>query len=150
EDSLIRINSSKFSFRIPSKEQGRYLTFRQGRVCIDSLGKQIALSSVGIYRCHGTGGNQEWVLNEKIGTLRSPYSNLCITDDEKGTLILHHCNMTKGRWILDETNGRLLKNDQCTALLLSSSRDRNNVLVLMPCDVTDERQRWIFERPPAF
>ncbi|KAL3985955.1 Glycosyl transferase 2 family protein [Acanthocheilonema viteae] len=135
---------------IPLKEQGRYLTFRQGKVCIDSLGKQIALSSVGIYRCHGTGGNQEWVLNGKLGTLKSPYSNLCITDDEKGMLILHYCNMTRGRWILDEVNGRLLKNNQCTALLLSSSDDRDNVLVLMPCDVTDERQRWIFEKPPAF
>ncbi|CAG9531035.1 unnamed protein product [Cercopithifilaria johnstoni] len=135
---------------IPSKEQGRYLTFRQGKLCIDSLGKQTVLSSVGIYRCHGTGGNQEWVLNEKLGILKSPYSNLCITDDENGKLILHHCNMTRGRWILDEINGRLLKNDHCTALLLSSSHDRDNVLVLMPCDVTDERQRWIFERPPAF
>ncbi|VDK85984.1 unnamed protein product [Onchocerca ochengi] len=135
---------------IPSKEHGRYLTFRQGKVCIDSLGKQTVLSSVGIYRCHGTGGNQEWLLNEKTGTLKSPYSNLCIADDEKGMLILQYCNMTGGRWILDETNGRLLKNSQCAALLLSSSGDRENILVLMPCDVTDERQRWMFEKPPAF
>ncbi|VDO57193.1 unnamed protein product [Onchocerca flexuosa] len=93
---------------------------------------------------------KEWLLNEETGTLKSPYSNLCITDDEKGMLILHYCNMTAGRWTLDETNGRLLKNNQCAALLLSGSGDQKHALVLMPCDVTDERQRWMFEKPPAF
>uniref|UniRef100_A0A915PY30 Polypeptide N-acetylgalactosaminyltransferase n=1 Tax=Setaria digitata TaxID=48799 RepID=A0A915PY30_9BILA len=136
--------------KIPIKEQGRYLTFRQGKFCIDSLGKQKILSAIGIYRCHGTGGNQEWVMNDETGTLKSPYLNLCVTDDEQGMLVLNHCNMTSGRWNLDEKSGRLLKNDQCTTLLLSDDRNHQSILALMPCLVTDARQRWLFEKPPAF
>ncbi|VDN02384.1 unnamed protein product [Thelazia callipaeda] len=136
--------------KIPTKDDGRYLTFRQGNYCIDSLGKQTALSSISVYRCHGTGGNQEWVLNAKSGALRSPYSKFCITDDNKGTLVLQYCNMTEGKWSIDETNQRLLKNNQCTALLLGGSQNGEDILALMPCDITDERQHWMFEKPPAF
>ncbi|VDN42157.1 unnamed protein product [Gongylonema pulchrum] len=93
---------------------------------------------------------QEWVLNTQRGHLKSPYSKLCLTDDEKGTLILQNCNVVKGRWQLDEGNGRLLKNGQCVALLPDESNDSRISLALMPCDATDERQRWTFEKPPAF
>ena len=50
--------SVKASFRVPSRKSGLRITFSLGSQCIDSLGKQSERALVGVYQCHGAGGNQ--------------------------------------------------------------------------------------------
>ena len=48
---------------------------RQGSQCMDTLG-HTAGGTVGLYTCHGTGGNQEWSLT-KNGNIK--HADLCLS-----------------------------------------------------------------------
>ncbi|KHN86771.1 Polypeptide N-acetylgalactosaminyltransferase 4 [Toxocara canis] len=136
---------------IPEREDGIYLTFKQTGLCIDSLGKQTAHSPVGVYACHGTGGNQEWAFDKEKGTIKSPFTRLCMSDSDIGVVSLQKCETVDGRWTLEESEGRLKYKDSCVALIRRTPENMQKdetVLVLMPCDDTDHRQRWVFEKPP--
>uniref|UniRef100_F1KZJ2 Polypeptide N-acetylgalactosaminyltransferase n=1 Tax=Ascaris suum TaxID=6253 RepID=F1KZJ2_ASCSU len=137
--------------KIPEREDGLYLTFKQAGLCIDSLGKQTAHSPVGVYSCHGTGGNQEWVFDKQKGTLKNPFTKLCMSDSDIGVVSLQKCETADGKWTMNESEGRLKYKDSCVALIrrtpVNMQKDET-VLMLMPCDNSDHRQRWVFEKPP--
>ncbi|VDK60209.1 unnamed protein product [Anisakis simplex] len=134
---------------VPEREDGQYLTFKQTGLCIDSLGKQNVRSPVGVYSCHGTGGNQEWVFDKSKGTLKNPFTKLCLSDSEIGVVSQQKCDAVDGKWVLDEAEGRMQYKDLCVALIKRTPENMQkdeNVLMLMPCDGSDRRQRWIFEK----
>uniref|UniRef100_A0A0L8HM44 Polypeptide N-acetylgalactosaminyltransferase n=1 Tax=Octopus bimaculoides TaxID=37653 RepID=A0A0L8HM44_OCTBM len=61
--------------KIPENQDMLYGMIRQGDLCIDTLG-HTAEGNVGLFHCHNSGGNQEWVLSEN-GNLK--HLDMCVT-----------------------------------------------------------------------
>ncbi|VDN56222.1 unnamed protein product [Dracunculus medinensis] len=139
--------------KVPIQEDGRYLSFNQGNYCIDSLGRQDVHSIVGVFQCHGTGGNQEWIYVIKSGYLKNPFVKLCLNANVNGVIIMDDCKKVTEKWTLDEKNGLLMQSGLCVALIPRSKfnvQKEEILLSLMPCDLSDRRQRWVFQNSPKF
>ena len=63
--------------RIPNPEDISIGAIRQGQQCLDTLGRLDA-GLVGLYTCHGGGGNQEWSLT-KNGKIK--HLSFCLAVD---------------------------------------------------------------------
>lgn len=59
--------------------------------CLDAMSRFKKRQSPELYRCHGSGGNQEWIFNPKLGTLKHAGSQYCLSLDDTGKLINHDC-----------------------------------------------------------
>nr|CAD7460708.1 unnamed protein product [Timema tahoe] len=71
-------------------------TLRQGTMCLDTMGHLVD-STVGVYLCHDTGGNQEWTLTQD-GHIK--HHDVCLTlpDYQKGTpLVMKMCEGLDGQ-----------------------------------------------------
>jgi|UniRef100_A0AC35EXN6 polypeptide N-acetylgalactosaminyltransferase len=133
--------------KVPEKT-GVHLTLKQNKLCLDSLGNIKAHQSPGMYQCHGTGGNQEWVFEKKTKTLRQSASKMCLGIEPSGKLANRECSALSG-WEYNEETGALKYKNQCVAVIPKtevSVQKEENALIGMPCDPTDARQRWIFEK----
>ncbi|QQP58522.1 Polypeptide N-acetylgalactosaminyltransferase, partial [Caligus rogercresseyi] len=64
--------------KIPTDDIHLSGPIRQTRYCLDTLG-HLSGGTVGIYTCHGTGGNQEWIFSKSNQIKHS--SNLCLTPE---------------------------------------------------------------------
>ena len=67
-------------------------SLRQGSQCLDTLGHLSEGGTVGLYTCHGTGGNQQWDLT-KSGQIK--HQDLCLEASIASsgeTLVLSHCD----------------------------------------------------------
>lgn len=53
---------------------------------MDTLGKFNEHDSPGLYQCHGSGGNQEWIYSKKRGFLKHARTNYCLGLDENEKL----------------------------------------------------------------
>ncbi|KAB7505824.1 Polypeptide N-acetylgalactosaminyltransferase 2 [Armadillidium nasatum] len=76
--------------RIPDGGHATYGVFKQGQKCMDTLGHN-AEGTVGLYACHGTGGNQEWALTHDD---LIKHNDMCLTINEPRagqSLILEPC-----------------------------------------------------------
>ena len=76
---------------VPDADDMAFGAVSQGQYCLDTLGS-LNDGRVGIYSCHGTGGNQEWSFT-RAGQIK--HADLCLTLEEarEGTrLKLKMCN----------------------------------------------------------
>ena len=79
--------------KVPDGEGGMSRgSLRQGSQCLDTLGHLSAGGTVGLYTCHGTGGNQQWDLT-KSGQIK--HQDLCLSASlatRAETLVLRQCD----------------------------------------------------------
>ena len=61
--------------KVPDSRELSTGSLRQGSQCLDTLGHMTG-GEVGVYTCHGAGGNQEWALT-KAGNVK--HSDLCLS-----------------------------------------------------------------------
>ncbi|KAH7668071.1 glycosyl transferasegroup 2 family protein, partial [Aphelenchoides avenae] len=132
-------------FRIPEDQIGNRLEIKQQDMCLDALSRVKVRQSVGLYKCHNTGGNQEWIYNKKLGTIRHANANMCLSLDENtGEVVNQLCQNARG-WHLSKTDGSLRYGDLCVALIPKtdiSVQKAPFTLQGMPCDPSDSRQAW--------
>ena len=64
--------------RVPDAEDISFGSIRQGSLCLDTLG-HLSDGLVGLYSCHGAGGNQDWSFT-KNGHIKHG-SDLCVALD---------------------------------------------------------------------
>ena len=68
--------------RIPNPDEVSFGAIRQGQMCLDTLGR-LDSGLVGLYSCHGSGGNQEWSLT-KTGKIK--HLSFCLAVDSLPSL----------------------------------------------------------------
>ncbi|OQR79886.1 putative polypeptide N-acetylgalactosaminyltransferase 9-like [Tropilaelaps mercedesae] len=119
---------------------GEIRNFGSGGMCIDSpAGKDALHKPVGLYPCHGQGGNQYWLLS-KNGEIRR--DEACI--DFAGTdVILYPCHGSKGNqyWTYQYKTNLIQHGSSRKCLEMSMSKDK---LLMRRCDEDNNRQRWQF------
>lgn len=85
--AFFRREKRAFSHRVPVAGGERLASLRQGALCLDTLGGAEG-SPVGLFVCHGAGGNQHWSLASRL----IAHGGLCVTLDEQlGSLLLRPC-----------------------------------------------------------
>ncbi|XP_078675998.1 polypeptide N-acetylgalactosaminyltransferase 2-like isoform X2 [Branchiostoma floridae x Branchiostoma belcheri] len=128
--------------RIPDKKDVAFGALQQGTLCMDTLG-HFADGTVGVYECHGSGGNQEWALT-KDKSIR--HSDLCLTvvNQNPGELLkLHGCQEknTKQKWEkLDNNRLQFMGSSLC----IDSKVHKEKGLTLETCDSGSLTQVWKF------
>ncbi|KAH7940195.1 hypothetical protein HPB52_022110 [Rhipicephalus sanguineus] len=82
-----RLGCQSFQW-VPAAGGERLASLRQGSLCLDTLGGSEG-SPVGLFACHGAGGNQHWSLASRL----IAHGGLCVTLDEEqgGSLLLRPC-----------------------------------------------------------
>lgn len=119
--------------KVPAAGGERLASLRQGSLCLDTLGGSEG-SPVGLFACHGAGGNQHWSLASRL----IAHGGLCVTLDEEqgGLLLLRPCGgHPSQRWLwldhkLQQPGGKLC---------LDGSNGR---LTAKPCRHAAHSQRW--------
>lgn len=124
----------------------KHFTIKQNQLCLDSLGNTKAHQSPGMYSCHGTGGNQEWLLDSKAKTLRQMAMKLCLGVEQSGKVVFRECSQAIG-WEYEQHTGHLKFKEQCVAYIPKTEVSilKESYLQGMPCDNTDVRQKWVLE-----
>uniref|UniRef100_A0A7E5A020 Polypeptide N-acetylgalactosaminyltransferase n=1 Tax=Panagrellus redivivus TaxID=6233 RepID=A0A7E5A020_PANRE len=133
--------------KVPEK-RGDHVIIKQSGFCLDSLGNVKAHQSPGMYQCHGTGGNQEWVYDDKHHTLRQSAMRICLGVEPNGKLAYRECSNAEG-WKYLENTGLLQFGDNCAAVIPKtdiSVQKEDQSLQAMPCDPSDGRQKWVLEK----
>ncbi|XP_015903694.1 polypeptide N-acetylgalactosaminyltransferase 2-like [Parasteatoda tepidariorum] len=131
--------------QVPMKDVSPKGTIRQGLLCVDTLGHAIG-ENVGLYACHGSGGNQEWTYTQNH---QIQHDNLCLTLNRPKvgmSVTLKKC--TKGsiqqKWIL-LSNNQTVKHKTYN-LCLDSRSHQTQGLIAFSCD-NHASQHWvIFEQ----
>nr|XP_053630695.1 putative polypeptide N-acetylgalactosaminyltransferase 9 isoform X3 [Cherax quadricarinatus] len=109
--------------------------------CVDSAAKpEDNHKPVGLWPCHGQGGNQYWMLS-KEGEIRR--DEACM--DYAGTdVILYPCHGSKGNqyWEYNPETNRITHGSSKKCLAISQDRKK---LVMEDCNLSESRQKWKFE-----
>ena len=109
--------------------------------CVDSPAKRDDMhKAVGLWPCHGQGGNQYWMFS-KTGEIRRDESCL----DYAGTdVILYPCHGSKGNqfWIYDHDTETLRHGSSKRCLSIGKNKDK---LQMEECAEDNSRQRWRFQ-----
>lgn len=133
---------------VPEKTK-KHFTLKHNKLCLDSMGlTKTQGASPGIFPCHGTGGNQEWVLHLKDKTIQPIAFNLCLEADSVVSKIFYKPCSSRSKWNYEERTGLLQSNGKCVSVVLKSDRDFDKEeysLRMVECDTNDERQKWVFE-----
>ncbi|ELU10645.1 hypothetical protein CAPTEDRAFT_228331 [Capitella teleta] len=131
------------SLIVPSEQDVQFGYIQQGSMCVDTLSNALG-GKVGMFQCHNTGGNQEWVLtkNQKIKHL-----DLCITMPASArhmALRLETCaNGSRNQnWRLTN-NGHMLKSSRAD-LCIDSVDHETHGLTLDKCDSGSATQQFQF------
>ena len=118
--------------KIPDSRDATYGSIRQGGLCLDTLGHLVE-GTVGIYSCHGSGGNQEWSLT-RAGTIK--HSDLCLAlgapaaGSELKLKICNNSDMQK--WKAMPTGGKI-QHATYTHLCIDSGGQRNSPVIVEDC-----------------
>lgn len=95
--------------KVPAAGGERLASLRQGQMCLDTLGGSEG-SPVGLFACHGSGGNQQWSLASRL----IAHGGLCVTlDSNSSSLLLRPCGgHPSQRWVwrdrrLEQLDGKL-------------------------------------------
>ncbi|XP_050732839.1 polypeptide N-acetylgalactosaminyltransferase 2-like isoform X2 [Eriocheir sinensis] len=128
--------------KVPDMGHSTFGVFKQGLKCMDTLGHRVE-GTVGLYACHGTGGNQEWSMTrDKL----IKHSELCLTlpEPRPGTsLVLAPCqNSDLQKWVRTEGDRLIMAED--LNLCVDSGREKAVGLIVEGCDKTILTQRWSF------
>uniref|UniRef100_T1GDE0 Polypeptide N-acetylgalactosaminyltransferase n=1 Tax=Megaselia scalaris TaxID=36166 RepID=T1GDE0_MEGSC len=88
--------------QVPETQQIGVL--RQGQLCLDTMGHLID-GTVGLYQCHNTGGNQEWVISKK-GQIKHHDMCLTLVTFQKGShVVMKFCDDSENQeWKIREGN----------------------------------------------
>jgi len=128
--------------KLPNSKDVSLGSLRQGSMCLDTLGHMVD-GHVGIYSCHGTGGNQEWSLT-KSGNIK--HSDLCLSvvaAEEGERVKLKICdNSELQKW--KSTKVGKLHLTQFPNLCLDSREGRDGAVIIENCEDSDRTQRWFF------
>lgn len=113
----------------------------EGRsMCLDSPARRDNLHKpVGLYPCHGQGGNQFWMLS-RDGEIRR--DEACL-DYAGKDVILYPCHGSKGNqlWLYDPKTQRIQHGSSGQCLEMSTDKQK----VLMEDCSSEPRQRWAFQ-----
>lgn len=108
--------------------------------CLDSPARRDDLHKpVGLYPCHGQGGNQFWMLS-KQGEIRR--DEACL-DYAGKDVILYPCHGSKGNqlWVYNPDNHRIRHGSSGKCLEMSSDKQH---LLMRDCSL-EKRQQWNFQ-----
>ncbi|CAJ0586067.1 unnamed protein product, partial [Mesorhabditis spiculigera] len=138
--------------KVPNRNNGQLYFLKNQGQCLDAMSKPIG-EPIGVYACHGTGGNQEWEFNPDNGHLRATISKLCLNVDAEKRVVTQTCTEKMERWLMLEKSGWLFQNGQCLAITRNDAPSvpgESHKLIVAPCVDSDGDQKWIFERAPGF
>jgi len=128
--------------KIPDSQDITYGSIRQGAFCLDTLGHLVD-GPVGLYTCHGSGGNQEWSLT-KSGTIK--HSDLCLALENPtggAELRLKICNNSDlQKW--KSTKDGKIQHSSYPYLCIDSGDERNSPIIVDDCEGSKRSQRWIY------
>ncbi|XP_076329556.1 putative polypeptide N-acetylgalactosaminyltransferase 9 [Tachypleus tridentatus] len=113
----------------------------KSNTCLDSPARRDDLHKpVGLYPCHGQGGNQFWMLS-KEGEIRR--DEACV-DYAGQDVILYPCHGSKGNqlWIYEPDKHLLVHGSSRKCLEMSADRQK---LLMQECSLTETRQMWKFQ-----
>ncbi|XP_068716421.1 polypeptide N-acetylgalactosaminyltransferase 13-like [Montipora foliosa] len=104
-------------------------------LCLDTMGRSIG-DELGVFRCHGLGGNQQFLVS-KDHQLSTEQGSLFCVDAVASSLLLLSCDDSKKQWTVSQ--GKLLNTEgNCIEL-----KDGRHEVVMKKCKSTAE-QEWIF------
>ncbi|CAL8108671.1 unnamed protein product [Orchesella dallaii] len=111
-----------------------------GTVCLDSPATKKQINKpVGLYPCHGQGGNQYWSYS-KTGEVRR--DEMCVDYAGQDVMIYPcHGSMGNQHWVYEHQSG-LIRHGPSHKCLGLETRDK---LVMEHCDGSKETQRWRFQ-----
>lgn len=128
--------------KIPDSQDITYGSIRQGSFCLDTLGHLVD-GTVGLYTCHGSGGNQEWSLT-KSGTIK--HSDLCLALENPtggAELRLKICNNSDMQKWKSTKDGKI-QHSSYTYLCMDSGDERNSPIIVDDCEGSNRSQRWLY------
>lgn len=126
--------------QVPNKVTSAHGTIHQGSFCMDTIGHRVG-EHVGLYTCHGGGGNQEWVFT-KAREIRHENVCLTLTKPKLGLpVILRTCTSDNSqKW--ERINSTLRHG--LFHLCLDSRDHKTKGLIILACDDKAYSQQWIF------
>lgn len=114
------------------------------KMCIDSPSHKSDMhKEVGLYPCHGQGGNQYWLLS-KEGEIRRDEACLDYSGKE---VILYPCHGSKGNqlWIYSLITDQIRHGSSGKCLEMSPSKDKLWMKLCDPSNNVSLNQQWKFE-----
>lgn len=115
-------------------------TIQQGPWCLDTMG-HVNMGTVGLYPCHNTGGNQDWVLTDG-GLIK--HQELCLTlvdTNPSNPVVMKPCeNDTEQKWV-QISKGGLIKHSRLT-LCLDSKNTQTMGITAEKCNSHSGTQQW--------
>jgi len=135
--------------KTPHQDDIQFGAVSQGHYCLDTLGQSERGGPIGLYTCHGSGGNQEWSLT-KDGYVKHA-GDLCLSmpggeaSESGASLYLRLCNNSiQQQWKYLPESGQLqhLRSTLC----LDTSMGQ---LTVQTCNPHSYTQRWRWKFPGA-
>lgn len=128
--------------KIPTDETLSYGSIKQSEKCVDTLG-HAETQTVGLYECHGQGGNQEWSITK---SKQLQHESLClgIVQASEGMPVqLLPCGKDdeNQKWRHDDMSSHLV-HIQSKLCIDSIEAQSDKGLVLNSCDQSSISQQW--------
>ncbi|XP_074640534.1 polypeptide N-acetylgalactosaminyltransferase 2-like isoform X2 [Tubulanus polymorphus] len=127
--------------KVPDQQDVAFGSIRQGGQCMDTLG-HFADSTVGMFTCHNSGGNQEWSLTKHD---QVKHIDLCLTvTDQRPSAILKlfQCDSNNRNQKFKRVNSllKLVGTSFCIDSIDTVARG----LTIQSCDTQRSSQSWHF------
>lgn len=134
---------------VPKKTPGKSFQMKMGHLCLDSMARK-ENEAPGLFACHGTGGNQEWIFDQLTKTFKNAISQLCLDfAAEKKDIVMVKCENIRPDTMVVEKNGWLTQGGMC--LTVNQGASSGDWLIFgSHCDVKNGAQRWLFEKLNSF
>ena len=139
------------------RERGKRIQIRSGQfnnMCLDTLGRTKLGQSTGLYQCHDIGGNQEWLYDRALNTLKHAVNGFCISTDFSGIPINSHCSESASKVVIPSSatansttaaKGPIRINGNCLTVINQPHAERGQQFFLraIPCNQSDgDQQQW--------
>ncbi|XP_035217673.1 polypeptide N-acetylgalactosaminyltransferase 2-like [Stegodyphus dumicola] len=128
--------------KVPTKVTSPHGSIRQGSLCLDTLGHRTG-ETVGLYSCHGGGGNQEWSFT-KDHQIRHEHVCLTLTKTKiASSVTLRTCKGDTSQKWLRISNNHTIKHIMYN-LCLDSRNHLTKGIIAVRCDGKAKSQQWVF------